>query len=227
MKNLLTLTFIIIPFITLGNSDIEKINNLFNKGVFDEASYIKSIKELGISTLSDEFSDVLELYKKGRIDFNTFNDAVLNLNKSQSIKKSNSNLRTFKFGECRGSSLLCRELFKLPEEDLLTEIPTDDYDSCEEAISSLNEQEDIFDNATKKQGWREMNRKLFIKNNNFSVVINFLYFVPQYGRSVDVKMYIKGDLGTEENACKDFSLFNLGIDVMGRNLGTIELEEVY
>ena len=72
MKNLLTLTFIIIPFITLGNSDIEKINNLFNKGVFDEASYIKSIKELGISTLSDEFSDVLELYKKGRIEYIPF-----------------------------------------------------------------------------------------------------------------------------------------------------------
>ena len=151
----------------------------------------------------------------------------MNLNKSQSIKQSNLNLRTFKFGECRGSSLLCSELFKLPEEDLMTEIPTDDYDSCEEAISLFNEQEDIFDDATEKQGWKEMNRKLFIKNNNFSVVINFLYFIPQYARHVDVKMYIRGDLGTEENTCKDFSLFNIGIDVMGRNIGTIELEEVY
>ena len=227
MKNLLTLIFIIIPFIALGNSDIEKINSLFNKGVLDEVSYIKSIKELGISTLSDEFSDVLELYKKGSIDFNTFNDAVLNLNKSQSIKQSNSNLRTFKFGDCRGSSLLCNELFKLPEEDLLMEASIDDFDSCEEAINSFYEQDDIFDDATESQGWREMTRKLFIRNNNFSVVINYILFIPQYSRNVDVKMYIKGDLGTEENACKDFSLFSLGIDVLGQNLGTIEIEEVY
>ena len=227
MKNLLILILLLIPFIALGNSDIEKINSLFNKGVLDEANYIKSINELGIRTVSDEFLDVLELYKKGTIDFNTFNDAILSLNKSQSIKKSNSNLRTFKFGECRGSSFLCSELFKLPDEDLMTEISTDDYDSCEEAINSFNEQEDIFDDATEKQGWKEMYRKLFIKNNNFSLFINFLYYIPQYARHVEVKMYIKGDLGTEENACKDFSLFNLGIDVMGKNIGTIELEEVY
>ena len=151
MKNLLTIIFIIIPCIVLGNSDLEKINSLFNKAILDEVSYIKSINELGINTLSNEFSDVLELYKKGSINFNTFNDAILNLNKSQSIKQSNSNLRTFKFGECRGSSLLCNELFKLSEEDLMTEISTDDYDSCEEVISSLNEQEDIFDDATEKQ----------------------------------------------------------------------------
>ena len=227
MKNLFTVFFIIIPFIALGNSDLEKINSLFNKGILDEASYIKSINELGIDISSDEFSDVIELFKKGSIDFNTFNDAILNLNKTKSIKQSNLNLRTFKFGKCRGSSLLCSELFKLPEQDLMIEIPTDDYDSCEEAIKSLNEQEDTFDDATEKQGWKEMNRNLFIKNNNFSLVVNFLYYIPQYGGNVDVKMFIKGDLGTEEKACKDFSLFNLGIDILGRNIGTIALEEVF
>ena len=227
MKHLLTLIFIIIPFIASGNSDLEKINSLFNKGVLDDASYIKSINEFGINTSSDEFSDVLELYKKGSIEFNTFSNAILNLNEPLLTKQRVSNLRTFKLVECRGSSLLCNELFKLPEEDLLMEASIDDFDSCEEAINSFYEQDDIFDDATESQGWREMTRKLFIRNNNFSVVINYILFIPQYSRNVDVKMYVKGDLGTEENACKDFSLFSLGIDVLGQNLGTIEIEEVF
>ena len=40
-------------------------------------------------------------------------------------------------------------------------------------------------------------------------------------------MYIKGDLGKEENYCKDFSLFNIGIDILGSNIGSIELIEVF
>ena len=36
-----------------------------------------------------------------------------------------------------------------------------------------------------------MNRKLFIKNNNFSVVIDYILYIPQYSRNVDIKMYVK------------------------------------
>lgn len=126
-----------------------------------------------------------------------------------------------------GDNLLCSELLNLPEQDLLTEISTDDFKSCEDVKISLNEKEDIFDDTTLKQWWRELSRKIFIKNNNFSVVINYFYFIPQYGRNVEVKMSIQGDLGSEENTCKDFSLYNLSIDIMGRNIGTIKLQEVF
>lgn len=227
MKIFFTIFFIFIPFIALGDNDLTKINKLFAKDVLDEANYLKSIKDLGINIHSDEFSDLLDLYKKGSIDFDVFNNAILKLNKPQSNKQSISNYRIFKLDECKGSSLLCDELFKLPEEDLLTKISIDDFDSCEEVIKLINEQEDIFDDATEKQGWREMSRKLFIKKNNFSLVLNYLYFIPQYGRNVNVKMYIKGDLGKEENYCKDFSLFNIGIDILGSNIGSIELIEVF
>ena len=227
MKTLLIVIFIIFPFIVLSNSDLLKINSLFEKGILDEKSFLKSIEGQGVDTSSNEFLDVFELYKNGSIGFDTFNRAVLNLNQSLLKVSNKSNVRFFKFGKCSGSNLLCDELFKLPEEDLITEIQVDTFNTCEQAINTFKDQEDLFDNATEKQGWREMSRKVFIKNDNFSIVINFLYFIPQYGRNVDVKMYIKGDLGTEQNNCKDFVLYNLGIDVIGKNIGTVDLEEVF
>lgn len=227
MRILLIIIITTYPFIGFSNSDLLKINSLFNKGILDEKNFLKSIEDQGVDTSSDDFLDIFELYKKGSIEFDIFNDAILNLNQSLNKDLHKSNVRSFKFGKCSGSSLLCDELFKLPEEDLITKIQLDTYNTCEQAISSLEDQDDLFDNATEKQGWREMSRKLFIKNDNFSVVINFLYFIPQYGRNVDVKMYIKGYIGTKQNNCKDFSLYNLGIDVLGRNIGTVDLKEIF
>ncbi len=226
MNRILIVIFMIIPLVALGNSDLKKINSLFYKGVLDELNYMKSVEDIGIDISTKEFLDVLELFKKGAIDFDTFNSAILNLGENSSKIFKKSNTRSFKFGKCLGSNLLCQELFKLPEDDLVTEIPIDNYNSCEDAINYLKKQEDMFDTATEKQGWREMSRRVFIKNDNFSIVINFLYFIPQYGRNVEIKMYIKGDLGSKENNCKDFSLYNLGIDIFGKNIGTIDLEEI-
>ena len=226
MKKIFLTLLIMVPLNSFGNNDLIKINNLFDKGVLNEKSYLKSAKDLGLDVSSKEFVDILELYKRGSIEFDSFNEGIVNIISLQSNQPL-SNIRYFKFGDCRGSSLLCNQLFNLPEEDLITEIPIDSYDTCQDAIKSFKEQEDIFDNATENQGWREMYRKLFVRENNFSVVINFIYFIPQYSRNVDVTMYIKGDLGTEENNCKDFSLYNLGIDVNRRNIGTIDLEEIF
>lgn len=47
-----------------SNADLAKINSLFDKGILDEAGYLKSIKELGVNTTTEEFSDILKLYKK-------------------------------------------------------------------------------------------------------------------------------------------------------------------
>ena len=62
MKKLLVL-LLLIPWTLLSNENIDKLNSLLQNNIIEEASYIKSLSEIGIDIKSNDFKKLFELFK--------------------------------------------------------------------------------------------------------------------------------------------------------------------
>ena len=62
MKKLLVL-LLLIPWTLFSNENIDKLNNLLQNNIIEEASYIKSLSKIGIDIKSNDFKKLFELFK--------------------------------------------------------------------------------------------------------------------------------------------------------------------
>ena len=233
MVNFILKLIILISFLNISsvnaNEDISQVNKLYQNQILDYETYIDTLNSFNIDTKSKDFKNLLDLFIKKSITFETFNKGIINIhNKSKNTDKKYLT-KKFSLDECKGNTQICNEYKKVRNSESFLEeeikIPISEL-SCKtlknyliDDVSNSNYENDF---STRFVG----DYIKFDGNNGFIYEAKFQIYLTQHGMNVLLSLFINGNLGDESMNCRNFK-FNKAIFMFGGNvLAEIKINDV-
>ena len=213
----------------IGKEDISQINKLYQNQILDYETYIDTLNSFNIDTKSKDFKNLLDLFIKKSITFETFNKGIINIhNKSKNTDKKYLT-KKFSLEECKGNSQICNEYKKVRNSESFLEeeikIPISEL-SCKTVKNHLS---DLVDNSNYENDFSTRFVGDYIKfdgNNGFIYEAKFQIYLTQHGMNVLLSLFINGNLGDETKNCNNFKFNKALFMFRGNVLAEIKIKEV-
>ena len=233
MINFIFKLIILISFLTIssvnGNEDISQVNKLYQNQILDYETYIDTLNSFNIDTKSKDFKNLLDLFIKKSISFETFDQGIINIYKQSKTTDNKYFIKKFSLDDCKGNSLICSEYKKVRNSESFIgeeiKIPISEL-SCKtlknyliDDVSNSNYENDF---STRFVG----DYLKFDGSNGFIYEAKFQIYLEQHGRHVLLSLFVNGNLGDESENCKNFK-FNKAIFMFGGMvLAEMKIKEV-
>lgn len=232
MRKLLIL-LLLIPWTLFSNENIDKLNSLLQNNIIEEASYIKSLSEIGIDIKSNDFKKLFELFKDKIINEKDYSVALNKFLKPNEMlnnkitQVSDAYKKKYILDSCTGNNTVCKEVMESlgqlvennsNEEEYLFIIDYNNNDSCRE-IFDLKDlwKKELADD----KNWTFLSQIFFDHDNEFSYLSKFNVNLPGLAQIL-IDVVLKG---TKSNNCENFDIKSLDINGHKRNLATFKLIE--